>query len=285
MAYALRKKEAPLSVDPFINLDYIFMYNYGLTKAQSARQAPGQLQQFRARVEAHYPRPSALKENARTMLETRGLAGPGLVDISLTLHAGEILGVGGLAGHGHRELFFSLFGAAPATEGEIAVVGKRARMKSSRDAVRLGIALVPEDGKTEGLLLPGPQPFMRGQSIPPRLPGNPGPFDARRSSPRSASIHRAPWFGLHPRRGAERVTASPQEIKSRVLLARGRDRLLERATGFASALLLQPQTSDQPLQLGKRKDVAVSLGRFDPVRQGFLRGVEIADDQGGLGEK
>ncbi len=106
------------------------------------------------RVEAHYPRPPALKENARTMLETRGLAGPGLADISLTLHAGEILGVGGLAGHGHRELFFSLFGAAPATEGEIAVVGKRARMKSPRDAVRLGIALVPEDRKTEGLLLP-----------------------------------------------------------------------------------------------------------------------------------
>ncbi len=82
------------------------------------------------------------------------LTGPGVADVSLTLHAHEILGVGGLAGHGHRELFFSLFGATPATGGEIIVAGKRARIKSPRDAARLGVALVPEDRKTEGLLLP-----------------------------------------------------------------------------------------------------------------------------------
>ncbi len=105
------------------------------------------------RVEAHYPKPPALAE-AREMLAARGLSGPGLTDVSLTLHASEILGVGGLAGHGHRELFFSLFGAAPKTGGEIVVAGKRARMKSPRDAARLGMALVPEDRKTEGLLLP-----------------------------------------------------------------------------------------------------------------------------------
>ena len=104
-------------------------------------------------VDAFYPQPSAL-EQTRPMLEARGLTGPGVADVSLTLHAHEILGVGGLAGHGHRELFFSLFGATPATGGEIIVAGKRARIKSPRDAARLGVALVPEDRKTEGLLLP-----------------------------------------------------------------------------------------------------------------------------------
>ena len=105
------------------------------------------------RLEAFYPKPPALGE-ARPMLEGRGLTGPGLVNVSLALHAHEILGVGGLAGQGHRELFFSLFGAAPTTSGEIIVAGRRARLKSPRDAARLGMALVPEDRKTEGLLLP-----------------------------------------------------------------------------------------------------------------------------------
>ena len=90
------------------------------------------------------------------MLEVRSWPAPGLHGVSLTLHAGEILGVGGLAGHGHRELFFMLFGAARCTGGEIAIGGRERACSSPRDASRhaLGIALVPEDRKTEGLLLP-----------------------------------------------------------------------------------------------------------------------------------
>ncbi len=76
-------------------------------------------------------------------------------DISLTLHKGEVLGVGGLAGHGHRELFFMLFGAEQRDAGVLTLDGKRLRVRNPRDAVRarIGIALVPEDRKTEGLLL------------------------------------------------------------------------------------------------------------------------------------
>lgn len=104
-------------------------------------------------VEAFYPSPPALAEMP-PVLETKDLSGAGVHDISLTLHASEILGVGGLAGHGHRELFFSLFGAEPVTHGEIVVNGKPARIRTPHDAARLGVALVPEDRKTEGLLLP-----------------------------------------------------------------------------------------------------------------------------------
>ena len=103
-------------------------------------------------VDARYPKPPPLGEG-RPQLEVRRLTGPGVRDISLTLQAREILGVGGLAGQGHRELFFSLFGAEPKTRGEIIVDGKRTRIKSPRDAVHAGIALVPEDRKTEGLHL------------------------------------------------------------------------------------------------------------------------------------
>lgn len=104
-------------------------------------------------VDAFYPEPPSL-EDSKPMLEVERLSGPGISDMSLTLHAGEILGVGGLAGHGHRELFFSLFGAQPTTGGQIRVDGRKVRINSPRNAAALGIALVPEDRKTEGLLLP-----------------------------------------------------------------------------------------------------------------------------------
>ncbi len=104
-------------------------------------------------VDAHYPTPPALRD-ARPTLQVRGLRAPGVAEVSLTLHAHEILGVGGLAGQGHRELFFSLFGAGPVTGGEILVEGRRRRIRSPREAAALSIALVPEDRKTEGLLLP-----------------------------------------------------------------------------------------------------------------------------------
>jgi ribose transport system ATP-binding protein len=92
----------------------------------------------------------------KTALAAEGLSGHGLFDVSLALRKGEILGVGGLAGHGHRELFFTLFGALKPSAGRILVEGKPVKFRSPRDAIHAGpgIALVPEDRKTEGLLLP-----------------------------------------------------------------------------------------------------------------------------------
>jgi ribose transport system ATP-binding protein len=64
--------------------------------------------------------------------------------------------VGGLAGQGQRELFLTLFGANRARGGHIQVDGHPVRINNPRDAIHagMGIALVPEDRKTEGLLLP-----------------------------------------------------------------------------------------------------------------------------------
>jgi ribose transport system ATP-binding protein len=79
---------------------------------------------------------------------------PGLRDASFELHRGEILGVAGLEGHGQRELFLSLFGVARPSSGGIVVGGRQVRLRSPRDAIRdgIGICLVPEDRKSEGLL-------------------------------------------------------------------------------------------------------------------------------------
>ncbi len=109
------------------------------------------------RVETLYPAVPPLAGGAAVALDVRGLSAGSLHDVSLSLRRGEVLGVGGLAGHGHRELFLTLFGAGPARlrAGTIAVGGRPVRVRSPRQAMRpaIGICLVPEDRKTEGLLL------------------------------------------------------------------------------------------------------------------------------------
>jgi len=106
---------------------------------------------------------------AAPLLETRELSGRGLHDVSLSVAPGEIVGVGGLAGQGHRELFFTLFGADKATSGEIRIGGVAKAIRSPRDAIRAGIALVPEDRKSEGLLLPMPVRDNLTLAILPRI--------------------------------------------------------------------------------------------------------------------
>ncbi len=107
------------------------------------------------RVETLYPPLPPLPPMAAPALRVERLSGPRLHGASFTVHKGEVLGIGGLAGHGHRELFFMLFGADRAAGGTVAIDGQQVRMRSPRDAVRrgVGLALVPEDRKTEGLLL------------------------------------------------------------------------------------------------------------------------------------
>jgi ribose transport system ATP-binding protein len=105
-------------------------------------------------IDRAFPKPPPLQET-KPVMRVRELAGEGLHGVSFDLRPGEILGVGGLAGHGQRELFLSLFGAQKSTAGSIEVEGRRRRIRRPLDAIRagLGIALVPEDRKAEGLLL------------------------------------------------------------------------------------------------------------------------------------
>ena len=94
----------------------------------------------------------------RTLLAVRNLRyGTRLRDVSFDLHEGEILGVGGLQGQGQAELVLSLYGVHRA-HGTIEINGRRARIASPRDALAagIGLALVPEDRKNQGLLLPKP---------------------------------------------------------------------------------------------------------------------------------
>ena len=91
----------------------------------------------------------------KVALRVDGLSsGSRLSGASFDLREGEVLGVGGLQGHGQRELFQALFGASRAT-GSIELWGKPTRIANPRHALvgRDGIALVPEDRRGQGLLL------------------------------------------------------------------------------------------------------------------------------------
>ena len=105
------------------------------------------------------PKPAAQTATAAAApaLQTRGLSWNGrLHDIDLAVRPGEIVGLGGLDGQGQREFFLALFGVLRGVTGEVLLDGKPVQVHSPRQAKRgdVGIALVPEDRKTDGLMLP-----------------------------------------------------------------------------------------------------------------------------------
>ena len=88
------------------------------------------------------------------VLEVRHLSSPGSVaDVSFQLRQGEILGFAGLVGAGRTEVARILFGIDRAESGEIWLRGKQVRIHSPRDAMRYGIAYVPEDRHQHGLVM------------------------------------------------------------------------------------------------------------------------------------
>lgn len=96
----------------------------------------------------------AADASAAPILRLEKLTGPGFRDISMSVRAGEITGIGGLVGAGRTELMRAIFGIARPTSGEMVWHGHSIRIDSPRQAQRLGMAMVPEDRRGDGLLLP-----------------------------------------------------------------------------------------------------------------------------------
>jgi ribose transport system ATP-binding protein len=90
----------------------------------------------------------------KTALNVKGLCRKKvLYDINFTVCEGEIVGICGLAGSGRSEILRAIAGVDPIDSGEIEVFGKKVRPKSPKTAISLGIGILPEDRKLEGLLL------------------------------------------------------------------------------------------------------------------------------------
>jgi ribose transport system ATP-binding protein len=98
------------------------------------------------------PRGGARSE--QPVLELRGAcARAAFTDISLSVRAGEILGIGGLEGQGQRELIRAIFGIRPIEKGDLIFEGQRRTFRSPREAIRAGVAFISDDRKTEGVIL------------------------------------------------------------------------------------------------------------------------------------
>ncbi len=87
------------------------------------------------------------------ILEVKHLTTDKVTDISFTLRKGEILGFSGLVGAGRTELALALFGIDTIKSGEVWMEGRRLNIRNPQDAIREGIALVPEERKEQGLFL------------------------------------------------------------------------------------------------------------------------------------
>lgn len=86
------------------------------------------------------------------LLEVKNICSDYVEPVSFTLHKGEVLGFSGLVGAGRTEVMRAIIGADKKTGGEVYLEGKKIDCKEPADAQKLGIVLVPEDRKTQGIL-------------------------------------------------------------------------------------------------------------------------------------
>lgn len=86
------------------------------------------------------------------ILNVEDVSRSGVLDnISFTVHRGEVLGIAGLAGAGRTEIARAILGADKIDDGTVYLEGKPLKLRSPKDAVKRGIALLPEDRKTQGI--------------------------------------------------------------------------------------------------------------------------------------
>ena len=86
------------------------------------------------------------------VLEARHLVADNVKDVSFTLRAGEVLGFAGLVGAGRTETMRAIFGADALKSGEVLLKGNAVHIQYPEDAIRLGLALCPEDRKDQGIV-------------------------------------------------------------------------------------------------------------------------------------
>jgi ABC-type sugar transport system ATPase subunit len=105
-------------------------------------------------VTLEYPEKAPPPESAPVVLEVEHLSRAGVLeDISLSLRAGEIVGVAGLVGSGRTELVRALIGVDRTDGGDVRLDGKPVRLRGPRQAARHGIVMLPEDRKQQGLVM------------------------------------------------------------------------------------------------------------------------------------
>ena len=105
------------------------------------------------RVGAFERQARTMKLGAEVLRCSKVTAKPTPVEASFTIRGGEIVGIAGLMGSGRTSLAKSMFGLRPIVEGEIRLKEKVVKITTPPEAVEAGIAMIPEDRLTQGLVL------------------------------------------------------------------------------------------------------------------------------------
>ncbi|MFW6338760.1 MAG: sugar ABC transporter ATP-binding protein [Alkalispirochaetaceae bacterium] len=119
-------------------------------------------------------------EIGKERLRVRRLTGERFADVSFDLREGEILGFSGLVGAGRSEVLRGVFGADQIESGELEYEGKNVVFRTPQEAIRNGIAMVPEDRKKLSLFMGMPIHFNVGIANLPRMRKPSGLIDYER---------------------------------------------------------------------------------------------------------
>lgn len=96
---------------------------------------------------------SGSKRNEPLVIEAKGISHAGTIKpFDLEIHKGEVIGLTGLLGSGRSELARAIYGADRAQTGTLKVKGKEAKIKAPIEAMHLGMGLLPDDRKAEGII-------------------------------------------------------------------------------------------------------------------------------------
>ena len=114
--------------------------------------------------------PKQEAEIGRPLLEVKNLTMPGVFhDVSFAVRAGEIVGLAGLVGAGRSEIARAVFGVDPYESGSVVVDGRQLPRQNPRAAMKVGLALVPEDRRKQGLVIDATVASNITDAIRPRL--------------------------------------------------------------------------------------------------------------------
>ena len=155
-------------------------------------------------------RTDGIRTNEAPVLSVRGLSGGPLKNVSLDLRRGEILGLGGLVGSGRTSLLLNIFGQLAPTAGTIELEGSQVTFKSPADAIRRGVALIPEDRRSTGIY---PMRTIRENTVLAHL----------------RQFRRSPKLPL-PQRKSE-IDATEQQIQRLRVVATGHDQRIGQLSG------------------------------------------------------
>lgn len=101
-------------------------------------------------IQQHYPKERNATTTPRLVVEHISTEN-GIHDVSFTVHAGEVFGLGGMLGSGRTEIARAIFGLDRLTGGRILLDGRPVRFHSPAEAIAKGVGLIPENRKTDGV--------------------------------------------------------------------------------------------------------------------------------------